>query len=251
MSDLVFRRINGRIVPIKKKIEEISDIKKIAKKTSRKDLPAIVTVGAGFGVAGAGGIYAGKMIRNSWNAYRSSAHLRGEIRVLKSIRPSANNAFLYREASKFKLAGKALASKGFGILAVTGLVGSSLAGYGAYKYLDKKTSGEKAFSVASTAGALASGAGIALFARKAKVKHLISALRATGKTTGVDAGDISKAWSRYGENRSRATIKKYSDLAKSGKARDEYTRNINKTVQQLKNISKRKRDFDPNQGTLF
>lgn len=251
MSDIVFRRINGRIVPIKRKIEEISDIKKIAKKTSRKDIPALATVGAGFGVSAGGGLYAGKMIKNSWNAYRSSAHLRGEIKVLKSIRPSASNAFLYKEASKFKLAGKALATRGFGLLAVSGLVGSSLAGYGAYKYLDKKVDSTKAFSVASTVGAVASGAGIAIFARKAKVKHLISALRATGKTTGVDAGDISKAWSRYGQERSRATIKKYADIASSGYARQEYSRNISKTIEQLKKISRKKSNFDPNQGTLF
>ena len=251
MSDIVFRRINGRIVPIKKKLEDVKEIKTTFKKTSRKDIPALATVGAGFGVSIGGGYQSGKIIRNSWNAYRSSAHLRGEIKTLKSIRPNINPAFLYKESAKFKLAGKALATKGFGLLAVSGLVGSSIAGYGAYKYLDKKTDSAKAFSIASTIGAVASSAGIAIFARKAKVKHLISALRATGKTTGVDARDISKAWSRYGEERSRATIKKYSDIASSGQARSEYSSKISKTIAQLKKVSQKKKNFDPNQGTLF
>lgn len=250
-NDVVFRRIGGRIVPIKKKIGEIKDANTIVKKTSRKDIPALATVGAGFGVSIGGGYQAGKTIRNSWNAYRSASHLRGEIKVLKSIRPNINPAFLYKESAKFKLAGKALATKGFGLLAVSGLIGSSVAGYGAYKYLDKKTDSTKAFSVASTVGALASGAGIAIFARKAKVKHLISALRGTGKVTGVDARDISKAWSRYGEERSRATIRKYSDIASSGVARSEYSHKISKTIAQLKKVSQKKKNFDPNQGTLF
>ena len=61
-NDVVFRRIGGRIVPIKKKIGEVKDANTVIKKTSRKDIPALLSVGAGFGVSAGGGYYAGKLI---------------------------------------------------------------------------------------------------------------------------------------------------------------------------------------------
>lgn len=248
MSDLVFRKIHGRIVPIRTAINSAKEVEKVAKRSGKKDLPAVAMVGTGFGIAGLGGHYGGKMIRQSWNAYRTSAHLRGSIKEIISIRPSMKPASLYKEASAFKVAGKALANRGFGLLAVSGLVGSSIAGYGAYKYLRKKTDDTKAFSIASTAGAIASGAGIALFARKAKIKHIVSALRATGK---VNISDMSKAWSTYGEARTRATIKKYADIASSGASRNAYSANISKTTEQLKKLARKRAKGMEGQMSLF
>lgn len=239
MSDILFRRINGRIVPIKKTINSIEEAKKAIKKTSKSDVPALAQVGAGFGVAGVGGHYGGKMIRRSWDAYRSSAHIRGSIKEILSIKPNIDVTSLYKEAAAFKVAGKALANRGFGLLAVSGVIGSSLAGYGAYKYLKNKNkvNDGKAYSIASGAAALASGAGVALFARKAKIKHIVSALRATGKTS---VSDIYGSWSKYGQERTRKTIRKYSDIAASGAKKSEYSHNISKTIKQLKkaNLSK-------------
>lgn len=248
MSDIVFRKINGKIVPIKTAINSAKEVEKVAKKTGKKDLPALATVGAGFGVAGVGGVVAGKMLRQSWNAYRSSAHIRGSIKEILAIRPYMKPNSLYKEASAFKVAGKALANRGFGVLAVSGLIGSSLAGYGAYKYLNNKTKDTNAFAVASTTGAVASGLGLALFAKKAKIKHIVSALKATGK---VSIGDISKSWSKYGEARTRATIKKYADLASSGASRSDYSAKISKTTEQLKKLARKKAKGMEGQMSLF
>lgn len=248
MSDISFRRINGRIVPIKNAIGKAKDVKKIAQSTTKKDIANLATVGAGFGVAGAGGYYGGSMIKKSWNAYRTSAHIRGSIKEILSIKKGMKVNALYKEASAFKVAGKALANRGFGLLAVSGLVGSSLAGLGAYKYLNKKTDDTTAFSVASTAGAIASGAGLALFAKKAKISHIVSALKATGKT---HVSDISKAWSSYGEARTRKTINKYASMANSGTKKQEYSHNISKTVEQLKKVARKKSQNVDGQLKLF
>lgn len=248
MSDIVFRRIGGRIIPIKKKIGEIKDANTVINKTSKKDIPAIAMIGAGFGVSAGSGYYGGKMIRQSWQSYRKSAHIRGSIKEMASIVPAKTLGQFYKDASAFKIAGKALSKRGFGLLATGTLVGSSIAGYGAYKYLDKKTNSANTYSFASTIAAVASGAGLALFARKAKIKHIVQALKISGKT---NISDMSTAWGNMGKARTRETINKYAKMAQAGVIKDTKTKNTLATINQLRKASRQINKTDPNQMKLF
>lgn len=223
-DNLVFRRINGRIVPIRKefgpaadKLDKATKVGGIISKTTKRDAVNLATIGAGFGISSGAGYYAAKLLKNANTAYGRAAHIRGAAKIIKVKAPIAY-ASTIRDAARFKITGKVLAKRSFGLLSAGTLVGSTIAGYGAYKFLKNKTDRDTSYGGASLIAGASSALGLASFGKIAKVSHLITVLKNSSSVT-PKISDLSKAWSRAGQARTSSVVKQYSSMAGKLKAK--------------------------------
>lgn len=195
-EDVKFVRIRGRIVPIKKS-------------TIDKKIVGSAQVAGGLAVSAASGAYAAKLFKQSYSAYKFSAHMRGLSKVFKSQRNASMYASAIKDASKLKVSGKGLALRAFGIASLGSTIGSTLAGYGGLKLSENK---EKSLGIASAFGAIGSGVGLAILARKANVGHIANAFKLANPKSKVS--DAFKLWSSTGSMRTHNVVSNYSDVAK-------------------------------------
>jgi hypothetical protein len=194
-NDLVFRRINGRIIPIKRSSLKI-------KKTDIEGAGAAV---GGTAVSIASGVYAAKAIRKANFFFGRSASLRGASH-LAGI-GSATRSGLIRGASVAKIAAKTLTRRGFGALLLGTTAGGIAASWGTANLLKNRMSDEKKLAVAGTVASIASGIGFAAFGRMTKIGTLAKLVKVTNpKSTVSDAFSI---YSREGAKKTMNTIKKY------------------------------------------
>lgn len=243
MSDLVFRRINGRIIPIKRKDLSLSgDHKK----------GVAITAGGGA-VAIASGFAAAKIVRKATFSYRRSASLRGA--SLLAMKGSAKRSSLITAAAAAKVVGKKLSNRGFGLLLAGTTIGAGLASYGVSKALGNKSSKERKVAIGGTVASVVAGLGIASFGRMTKMSALSRFVKVTNpKQTINKAFDI---YSKEGAKKTLHTIKKFStqtfSFGKSAAAQNiKASKSTMPSAAAFGNLRKAKKPkFDPNQGTLF
>lgn len=242
MSDLVFRRINGRIIPIKRS----------SLKIKKDDYKGASQIGAGAAISAASGIYAAKAIRKANFFYGRSANLRGASKLAQA--GSRIRSSLIKQSAISKLAGKAFAKKGFGALLAGTTLAAGLATVGTSKLLKNRTSDEKKLATAGLVGSVASGVGFAMFGRRTKISSLAKLIKvANPKAT------VSSAFSMYssqGAKKTMNTIRKFSSSTFSfGKgvkrqnykaAQSVYNPNAFRTVKKVRHLK-----YDPNQGSFF
>lgn len=244
-NDLVFRRINGRIIPIKKS----------SLKIKKDDYKGASQIGAGAAISAASGIYAAKAIRKANFFFGRSANLRG-ISTLAS-KGSVTRTNLIRQSAVSKIAAKGFARKGFGALLIGTTVAAGLASIGTARILNKRTSEDKKIGAVGIAGSVVSGIGFAYFGKKVKLGQIAKLVKvANPKKTVSEAFSI---YSSQGMKRSFNTIKKFKlssfseakTLARQNKQAAQSVYN----AKQFGGLVKSKRSFskkiDPNQGTLF
>jgi hypothetical protein len=243
MSDLVFRRINGRIIPIKRKDLSVT-------KDQKKGIA--ITAGGGA-VAMASGFAAAKIVRKATFSFRRSASLRGA--SLLAMKGSAKRASLITASAAAKVIGKRLSNKGFGLLLIGSSLGAGIASYGVSKALGDNVSKERKIAAAGTIGSIVAGLGIASFGKIAKMSSLSRFMKVTNPKQTV--GDAFDMYSREGAKKTMHTIKKFGQSTFSfGKGVTAQNIKASKSTMPsaaafgtLRKMKKPK--GDPNQGTLF
>ena len=230
MSDLVFRRIRGRIVPIKKKKE--------SNKIPSVDNTGKAAIAGGTALSIGSSVLAGKFINQSWKAYGRSANIRAGTKAMLNRVPKEIYSGQIKSAAAYKIAGKSMARKGFGLLSFGITAGSALAGYGVnrFKNLDQEQSA--ALNTAITSGV--ASAGLYAFSRTSKLKAISKAITSLSKTP---VRDFFKSFSSAGKSKTSETIRAYSKFVKTKKPSPP-----EKMLSKLNKITrKRKRKIDPNQ----
>jgi hypothetical protein len=236
MSDLVFRRVNGRIIPMKRKTS--SGKEKPA--SFKKPVSNAIAVGTGFGVSAFSGYQAGGMIKDSWKAYGRSARIRGSIKLMKGRVPESviNNS--YKDAAKFALAGKSLARRGFGVLSLGIAAGGSLAAIGAWGLGEKKLNDRQNLALNTVVTTATTATALALFQKKAKIPKIAEALKRSG---GFKPKDFLNVFSKMGQQKTRETLRSYETLIKTKKM-SKSEKGINILNRQMR---KRKKKDNPGQ----
>lgn len=228
-SDVQFRRINGRIVPIRKKVN-----------LTGKDILNAGAVAAGLGASAASGVIAAKQFKQSYRAYNTAAHARGVSKLLFA-RKIPVYAEAVKTAARSKVFAKGISKRAVAVALAGSTVGSYLAGLGGLGLAKDRADQTTAFSVSAGLGIAGSGLGLAILAKKAKVGHMATAFRAASPQQKV--GEAFSMWNMMGQRKSSNLIAKYSAMAEKAK--------IKKVEKQLKVLNKRVKKVDPNQMKLF
>lgn len=195
-SEVTFVRINGRVIPIKK-----------------RKLQAASAFGAAAILTTGGGLVAADMVKKANFAYGKSANLRGASKLVFS-KAAPKYMSLIRESAALRIQGKAFARKGFGALAFGTATAAALASLGIKKLASKKDSDEEVMTKAATASAVAAGIGLAIFGRKTKLTGLVKLAKRSNPNKPVS--ELFGMWSRHGRKRTMATINKYGKTAYKG-----------------------------------
>jgi len=230
MSDLVFRRVNGRIIPMKRKASSGQE-----KPASFKNpVSNTIAVGAGFGVSAFSGYQAGKMVKDSWKAYGRSANIRGSVKLLRraGVPPQIIDEQI-KVAAKFAITGKVLAKRGFGVLSLGLAGGGALAAMGAHGLLSKKLNDEQKLALSGAVATATTSASFVLFRKKSKLKHVAQALKNSG---GIKPKDFLNVFSKVGQKKTRDTIRSYESLIK--------TKRFTKEEKAIKFLSKKRKKID-------
>lgn len=200
-----FIRINGRVVPIKK-----------------RKIDGVAALGGAAAISTGAGIYAAESVKKSNFAYARSANLRGASKLVISKKAPAYMK-LVRDSAEFRIAGKKLARHGFGALAFGVSTASALATLGVHKLSNKNTPEETKMAKSAAISGLITAAGLGVFGRKAKLGSLVKMARKANAKKPVS--ELFGLWSNQGVKRTAATIKKYSKTAYKGpkpKPKDAY-----------------------------
>lgn len=171
MSDIVFRRINGRIVPIKKKGAQSDPLKKLSnlkrRKVTKDDVKSASVKGIfGAGLSAGSISYASKILKKSNKAFRESATTRAASKLVVGTGGNVKNK-LIRESAKSFIKGKSLSFKSKAVLAVGTGAASVLFGSAATDITPFEDIGDEVgniFGAATVAGASL------FFGRKFKIK---------------------------------------------------------------------------------
>lgn len=186
MSDIVFRRVRGRIVPIKRK-----------KKDSLQSEPVkgAVKVAAGSVIGIAGTRSASKELKKSFRLFRESAGLRGTAKLAKK-NPNIYNT-LIRSAAKSKLGGMKSAKLARGKFGIALGLSTTVLSSGVSDFFRKDSSVRD--EISGIAGTAAGAGLVALTARKFKIK----------------ASNISDLFSGFSARGSRLTREKIKKISKT------------------------------------
>lgn len=185
MTDIVFRRIRGRIIPIKKKKDSnaADPVKGSAK---------IVT---GSVIGAIGSKSSAKSLRESFNLFKNAAEMRGASRLAAKGSETANK--FIRLAAKSKLSGikaRNISKTKFG-LAVA--VSSGIISSGVSDFFKKDS--DVRDEVSGAVGTAASVAVVALTAKKFKIK----------------ASNLSELFTGFSKRGSMLSMKKINKIAKT------------------------------------
>lgn len=228
-GDIQFRRINGRIIPIRKKTN-----------LSGKDILNASAVAVGIGASAASGVIAAKQFKQSYKAYNVAAHARGVSKLLFARKIPVYTEAL-EAAARSKVFAKGISKRAVAVALAGSTAGSYLAGLGGLGLVKDRTDQTTAFSVSAGLGLLGSGLGLAILAKKAKVGHVATAFKAVSPQQKV--GEAFSMWNMMGQRKSSNLIAKYSAMAEKAK--------IKKVERSLKVVSKKVKKVDPNQMKLF
>lgn len=236
--DVTFRRINGRIVPIRSRGTEP---KKTTPPGMTSTSSSLVKVGAGFGLSAASGFGAGALINQSWKAYGRSAHMRGFSKGLANRVPKQVINQAIKDSARFKVTGKVLSKRGFGILGLGIATGAGMVVSGLKSLMDKKRISSESQAQAIAAGtAAATAVGLTVFGRKAGIKHITKALRMSG---GMNVKNALHTFTTQGKNKTSNIIRQYSKMVKTEKPTF--------TARKLDRIMKKSKKYDiPGQGNF-
>ena len=212
MSDLVFRKINGRIVPIRSRGTKPKDTTPATMSSPTKE---VVRAGAGFSIAAGSGYLGGKLINQSWKAYGRSANMRGLSKLIRGRVPEAVANGIRSDAARFKVTGKALSRRGFGILGLGLSIGAGMVVSSIKNMIDRKkvTDPELKATAITAGGAAVTALGLTVFGRKAGISHIKSALKATG---GMNVKNAYSAFTKFGQSKTRNIVRQYAAMAKKG-----------------------------------
>lgn len=174
MSDIVFRRIKGKIIPIKKKSKE--------DKLKPDPIKGSLKVATGTGLAIFGGKSAAKDLSKSFKSFKLSAENRAISKL--AHKGSATSSKFIKRSAIFKLAGRKLATKSrtkFGLaLGLSGIV----IGSGTSDFFRKDQ--ELADEASGTIGTVVSAGVVGLAAKRFKLKaksidELFGAFKSRGR----------------------------------------------------------------------
>lgn len=238
MNDVVFRRIHGHIVPIKKKGNDIKD------KIQSSDKLSSASLGAGVAVSAGSGYAASSFFKKAYKAYNQAAHHRGYSKLFRSVDEMGAYSAAVKNAARLKTIGKILSLRGAKIAVAGATVGASLAAVGAYGLLKNRTDEKTSASISVGVGFASSALGLAVLARRAKVGHIAMAFKNANPNSRMS--EMFYSWSATGQAKTNKLVNRYNVAAE--KARLETSR---KLIGKINKTRKSKKFIDPNQGSLF
>ena len=238
MNDVVFRKIHGRIVPIRKKGNDIKNKIQSSDKLSGATLAAGVVVSAGSGYA------ASNIFKRAYKAYNQSAHHRGYSKLFRSVGETGAYTSAVKNAARLKTIGKLLSIRGAKVAVAGATIGASLAAVGSFGLMKNRTDEKTAASVSAGVGFVSSALGLAVLAKRAKVGHIAMAFKNANPNSRMS--EMFSSWSATGQAKTNKLVSNYSIAAE--KARLETSR---KLIGKINKARKSKKFIDPNQGSLF
>ena len=195
-EEVRFVRINGRVVPIRKRKAE-----------------GITALGTGAMISAGAALKSADIVKEAHQFYGRSANLRGASKLVFS-KGSPTYRELIRNAAVTRIAGKRLARKGFGTLALGLGLGSALVTLGIKKLSPKNQTEEETMAKAATATGLVTAGALGIFGRKANLDGLVKIARKAKGKKAVD--ELFGLWSKNGIRKTTNTIRKYSRATYKG-----------------------------------
>lgn len=223
MNEVKFRRIGGRVVPIRSKGSDFtSDRKQLIKGSAQIATGSALSIGSG--------IYAGNLLKKANFAYGRSATLRGASKLLSGRGNKYSD--LLRQSASLKVKARSLTKKSSAVLfagtTVAGIIGS----LGANNVLKHNKSDERALKVES----IGVGVGLLGLAPFGKIGRVANIVKRTNNPK-----EIFKEWSKQGMRKTSDTISKFSKTKYKGQKPN---KSIYKATQQDM-FSAKTNKFDP------